>query len=134
VLASGRPCAYAWPDGTLFVTRGLLDLLDDDELAAALAHEMGHLSVGPATGYAALADEADAEPAAGTADVETTADAAGCDLLRASGLSLAALARALAKVRDAPQTPAACRPALSRRIRRLTRSGPSAGFFDGATG
>lgn len=35
--------AFAWPEGDIIVTSALLDLLDDDELAAALAHEIGHL-------------------------------------------------------------------------------------------
>jgi predicted Zn-dependent protease len=31
VLNSSKPAAYAWPDGSLFVTRGLKDQLDDAE-------------------------------------------------------------------------------------------------------
>lgn len=42
--------AHALPSGYVFVTRGLLALLDDEaELAAALAHELGHLAEGHAT-------------------------------------------------------------------------------------
>jgi predicted Zn-dependent protease len=42
--------AHALPSGYIFVTRGLLALLDDEaELAAALAHELGHLAQGHAT-------------------------------------------------------------------------------------
>ena len=42
--------AHALPSGYVFVTRGLLALLDDEaELAAALAHELGHLAQGHAT-------------------------------------------------------------------------------------
>src|SRR5712671_4733615 len=43
VLDCDAAAAYAWPDRSIFATRGLVDLLADDELAAALAHEMGHL-------------------------------------------------------------------------------------------
>ena len=35
--------AYGWRGGNLFLTRGLVDVMDDDELAAAVAHELGHL-------------------------------------------------------------------------------------------
>ena len=42
--------AHALPSGYVFVTRGLLALLDDEaELAAAFAHELGHLAQGHAT-------------------------------------------------------------------------------------
>src|SRR4029450_10489466 len=33
--------AWAWPDGRIEVAKGLVDRLDDHELAAALAHELG---------------------------------------------------------------------------------------------
>ena len=35
--------ARAWPDGRIEVSRALIDRLDDEELAAVLAHELGHL-------------------------------------------------------------------------------------------
>jgi predicted Zn-dependent protease len=45
VLDMPSPNAHALPSGHIFVTRGLLALLDDEaELAAALAHEMGHIA------------------------------------------------------------------------------------------
>ena len=43
VLACDDVCAYAWRDGTVYVTAALVDRLDDEELAAAIAHELGHL-------------------------------------------------------------------------------------------
>ena len=86
------PSANAWPDGSIFVSTGLMDLLDDDELTAAIAHEMGHLPV-----------SADGRPAPSLAegrrlDIEERADAAGFALLRRAHLSPAAMARALRKV------------------------------------
>ncbi len=45
VLDQPSPNAHALSSGYVFVTRGLLAMLDDEaELAAALAHELGHLA------------------------------------------------------------------------------------------
>jgi Zn-dependent protease with chaperone function len=76
------------------VSRALVDLLDDDELTAALAHELGH-----------LLDRGDlpSPPAAliGGAsgdDPELRADQIGRHLVEASGRSPDAMARMLAKI------------------------------------
>jgi len=121
VLASERACAYAWPDGTVFVARGLLRLLNDDELAAAVAHELAHLSAGPAPVEIGNMPAALRGTSALPADHESRADAIACDLLDGIGLSPAPLARALAKVRDDPLTPRACGEPLDRRVRLLER-------------
>lgn len=45
-----EPNAFALPGGWVFVSRGLLVLANsEDELAGALAHELGHLDAGPTT-------------------------------------------------------------------------------------
>ena len=45
ILGSETSNALAAPGGYIFVTRGLLDFVEsDDELAAVLAHEAGHVS------------------------------------------------------------------------------------------
>jgi len=45
VLESPEPNAFACPGGTIFITRGLLALCDnEDQLAAVLAHEVGHVA------------------------------------------------------------------------------------------
>jgi len=36
--------AFTIPGGTVYVNRGLMDILDDDELAYVLAHETGHVA------------------------------------------------------------------------------------------
>ena len=47
VLKSQVPNAFAWDSKTVFVTIGLLELVESkDELAAVLAHEIGHLAAG----------------------------------------------------------------------------------------
>ena len=35
--------AFAYPGGRIFVTRGLLDMTTDEELAAVIGHEIGHV-------------------------------------------------------------------------------------------
>ena len=43
VLDSEVVTAFGWRNGEVFVTRGLVDCMEDEELAAAVAHELGHL-------------------------------------------------------------------------------------------
>jgi len=51
VLESPGLRAYAWPDGNIFVTRGLMDVASDPELQAAVAHELGHLVIDKGQGH-----------------------------------------------------------------------------------
>lgn len=91
--------AWSWPDGRIRVSRALADVLDDDELRAALAHEVGHLlDAGAIPGEAAaLAGQASGgrHDASG---IEARADALACGLLRARGAPLEALPRMLRTV------------------------------------
>jgi predicted Zn-dependent protease len=88
----------------------LVRLLDDDELSAVIAHELGHLA------------HAQNEPlqrfALGGArtDDERRADSVGIILLLTSGIPPESLAHALEKVRGAPQTPADLQRAMANRI------------------
>lgn len=109
VLDSDRPGAYAWPCSRLFVTRGLVELLNADELSAALAHEVGHLTTepSPVDGVALASDSHD--------DCEVAADEAGRKLLTASGLPSSALVTMLQKVADHPRTGSSVRSHLLRR-------------------
>jgi len=84
VLANDSIGAWAWRDGTIFVTRGLVDLMDDAELAAAIAHELGHV--------ARL--EGEARPRAS----ERTADAIGLEFLHERGLEVDAMVSMLTKL------------------------------------
>jgi predicted Zn-dependent protease len=74
--------AWAWRDGHVAVTPALIDTLDADELAAVLAHELGHLRRGASSGPVGVAD---ASPD------ESDADAAGCAILAARGVPTAAM-------------------------------------------
>ena len=114
VLNSSKPAAYAWPDGSLFVTRGLMDQLDDAELTAALAHEAGHL----------LADQWVNPPAGLRGDgappeCESHADFIGCRILRAANIPPSNMSTLLHKIRAATPAHDPARPALDRRIRLL---------------
>lgn len=84
VLASPSIAAFAWLDGSIFVTRGLVERLDADMLCAALAHELAHLS-GRGDGLPAGAEE-------------MLADRLGSELLRASGLDPELMLHMLARV------------------------------------
>ncbi|MCW5890727.1 MAG: M48 family metalloprotease [bacterium] len=94
VVLSRRPGLGAWArrSGRIEVTPALVDLLDDDELAAAVAHELGHLVAG---GHV---DAAAALAGAGDAAGEERADAVGCRLLAASGRPTGALPRLLRRL------------------------------------
>jgi Zn-dependent protease with chaperone function len=116
VLKSDRAGAYAWHDGTLFVTRRLLALLDDDELAAVLAHEIGHLE---AADQPPRALEGDIHADGPAINAEVRADEAACGLLQKRGIPKRSLASALVKVGCEPEMSPQCRSALLDRIRRL---------------
>jgi Zn-dependent protease with chaperone function len=84
VLGDSEPAAFAFRDGSLFVTRGLVALLGDGELAAALAHELGHLT-----------RRGDGLPGP---EAERLADRLGAELLRASGLAPELMAQMLRRL------------------------------------
>jgi Zn-dependent protease with chaperone function len=114
VLATDSVSAFSWPSGDVFVTRGLVHLLDDAELSAAIAHELGHLlsdghlkSIVSLKGYPAHQDR------------EERADAFGAALLRAQHIRPTAMATMLKKVRDRGTISPACREALDHRIQIL---------------
>jgi Zn-dependent protease with chaperone function len=114
VLASDETSAYSWPDGSVVVTSGLVDRLDDDELLAAIAHELGHLVDGGhlTTGVSLRGCER-----GGTCvDDEERADAIGVALLQARCVTGRAMASMLAKVARSQDPASPCARALARRI------------------
>jgi Zn-dependent protease with chaperone function len=97
VLDVDRPAAYSWPDGTVVVSRGLVNVLPADELAACVAHELGHLiSDGWLNPPAALTGAATTHGA----DAERRADAIAVQVLQDHGLATSSLPQALRKVID----------------------------------
>ncbi len=116
VLATDRPSAFSWRSGQVFVTRGLIDLLDDEELAAALDHELGHLlsdgHVRPVAGLKGCEEQK-------CFDAESRADETGVRLLESQGIAPGAMARMLIKVKAAAGGPAPCQAALEHRIELL---------------
>ena len=117
VLGSDSIGAFGWPDGTLYVHRGLIEALSDEELSAALAHELGHLlNDGRIEGIASL------RGCARSFEEETRADEVGVAVLKSSGIGPSAMIRMLTKVRNLLPDAPYCRAAIGRRIQRLEAS------------
>lgn len=115
VLNSTQACAYAWADGSIYVSRSLMDALDDDELIAVVAHELGHL----------LADRHVTPPAGlrgrhGFADAEQAADAVAVQILQRIDVRPGALASALRRVAASDGLSADTRRAIEERVTILT--------------
>jgi predicted Zn-dependent protease len=116
VLATDAVAAYAWPSRIILVTRGLLAVADEEQLAAAVAHELGHLVDGHH-----LSTRAALRGAAAGDDAEQRADVFATALLAAHHLPETAMARLLCVVRAAARLPADQVAQLDARIRRLAQ-------------
>ena len=117
VLDTNQVGAFAWRTGHVFVTRALVELLEEDELAAAVAHEVGHLlAEHDAPQVTSL------QGAACDLNEESQADLVAVRLLRASGQSGDSVVRMLEKITRVGDIPESTRRALRDRIR-LLRSG-----------
>lgn len=114
VLKSTSPTAMAWPSGDIFLTQPLVALLSDNEIAAAIAHELGHLMtdhhIDP---NAALTGSSKNE------DAEIRADDAGLSLLSSSHTPPQSLGSALSKIVSFNQQHGTKSPQLTTRIARL---------------
>jgi predicted Zn-dependent protease len=126
ILACDPAGAYAWPGGEVFVTRRLTEILDDGELAAAVAHELGHLMSEPKNTAATLAPTAGAPSASADRgdDEERQADARGAALLERAGLPATAMTRMLETVADRGGLDPAERRAVAKRARVRQSSTP----------
>lgn len=115
VLESEAAVAFAWPDRRIYLSRGLIACLTDEELTAAVAHELGHLLD---DGHIDCPVTLAGDPLAPT-DRESRADRLGVGLLMTHHQNPAAMITMLEKVRDAASTSAATRANIAERIARL---------------
>lgn len=112
ILHNDAATAHCFKDGALYVSTGLLQRLSDDELAAVLAHELGHLVIdgiltpNPAALFGI------------TQDVELHADLVARKMLSDRAIPPAALTTALEKVAQASRAESFYLP-LKRRIQAL---------------
>jgi len=119
VLRSDALGAYSWASGDIYLTAGLVDRAADDEIAGAIAHELGHLlNDGQMHTVVAL------RGFDGPLDVEQRADWVGCQLLVGTGRSPEALVRVLEKVCAAAPS-RECRAAIGVRIAAIQRRFPN---------
>jgi Zn-dependent protease with chaperone function len=119
VLATNAVCAFSWASGRVFVTHGLMARLNDEELTAAIAHELGHLLSDGQLQTVASLKGCCVDP-----DREVRADAAGVALLGAEGLSAAPMIRMLQKVKNDPSLPTNCRAGIEHRLSILQKQQP----------
>ena len=112
VLASDMVTAYSWPNHHIFVARGLMNRVDDNELAAVLAHELGHLldrSHVPMTMASLRGCDKNLV-------IEARADAIGSDLLQRQGCPTEAMITMLGKIECSGTLPQFCRLAMEQRM------------------
>jgi Zn-dependent protease with chaperone function len=106
--------AFSWPNGRIYLSRGLVEALDDELLTAAVAHEIGHLlNHGASKRPAALRGTPTALAA------EIAADRAGMQLLVRRGHRRDAMQRMLSHVVAQPNLPDHVKAQLRHRIAAL---------------
>jgi len=116
VLDADSLGAFGWRDGQIYITRPLIALLDDDELAAVVSHELGHFldrgHLHAVVGLQGCKEDLDAE---------TRADLIGMELLRREGIPSDALPHMLERIMRSDQWPVECRELLRHRLESLSR-------------
>ena len=115
VLGRQDLAAFSWPDGHIFLSRGLIDSLNDAALSAAIAHEIAHVLnhsnevTGLRGGEARLAEE-------------VRADHVGVQLLQAASIPAEAMATMLERVLNAGDLPPHVQADLRHRVILVRRS------------
>jgi len=117
ILGTGEIEAHVWVGHAVFISRGLLAAMDDAELQAVVAHEMGHVLAASSRMQAGLRGC----PIGLEAEVE--ADRVGRDLVKRNGGNPSAMLRMLRKVAASVPADSACERGLRERIRRLNLDG-----------
>lgn len=116
VLESPAITAHAWSDGSIYLTRGLMTAMDDEQLAAAIAHEIGHLLD---EDHLMSVSQWSLPGKSLPLDSEVRADWIGCKLLAAQGLTSEAMTRALERVQQWDGLSTTQQQAIGRRIELL---------------
>lgn len=112
VLKQSAPQAFAWGNGEIYVTTGLLDQMTDAELVAVVAHEIGHLlEGGQMHAVWSVAGRSAAHP-----EIEFAADAHALTLLQRVNIPKNSLRTALSKVLQFQPTGTPAHDELARRI------------------
>ena len=110
IVNSAAIGAWSWPDGDIDIATGLMQRLNNGELCAAIAHEMGHLiNDHHVITLAALTGQ---NTALGR---EAAADRTACHILIKHGLPMNDLIKALCVVRRCCEA-SSLRASLTRRI------------------
>ena len=115
VLDAAAVGAFSWDNGQIFITRGLIDILDEDELLAVVAHELGHIVQRHAQVVSAL------QGCKQDVDAEARADLIGVEILRRQGVSPAAMPHMLQKIMESQNWPSECGDRLQHRIDSLAQ-------------
>jgi len=115
VLATDNPAAFSWRDGHVYLTSGLMDRMNDADLAAVVAHELGHLIdngiVRPPYSLGGAG-----EGVTGDGDIEVRADALGVKMLEACGMKPQAMLEMLVKFKDFGSLSPATEATVGKRI------------------
>ncbi len=114
ILNNDTLTAYSWPNGDVFLSRGLVNALTDAELSAAIAHELGHL-----LNDGQLKSVVGLNGASTSLDVEERADATGTELLLLQHMSPTAMISMLEKVQKGGGVLRNTRHAIDHRIELL---------------
>ena len=106
--------AFSWPGGQIYLSRGLVDALDDAALSAAIAHEIAHILKHHEAGMVSALRNGEA-----SFEQEARADRVGVELLASCGLPPGSMARMLSEVLRRDGLPKTVQQDLRRRIELL---------------
>ncbi len=115
ILESSRLGGWSWPDGHIYLTSALVSTADNAELAAAMAHEMGHLVNNHNINIPQALARGEEH-----LGIESAADLTGCRILARNGFASTSMMDVLKMVRVKSSDPV-LRHALAQRIMFLNK-------------